>query len=167
MNDSGSKAVASADATDARGPLAGVLVVEHGERLGAAICGTLLAQLGAEVVFVERSRATGNTDTNVRALRAIGKHSLLLQAGAPDDDRLAAALVSAADIVIASSDTSRLPDYDGRPEQILSDVTAFGASGPLAGLPYTDGLVQALSGVADTTGDPEGAPALIGLPFCE
>src|SRR5690242_16618490 len=111
MNDSGSTAVASADATDVRGPLAGVLVLEHGERLGASFCGTLLAQLGAEVVFLERSRATGHTDPHARALRAIGKRSLLLQPGAPDDDRLAVTLVSAADIVIASSDTSRLPDY--------------------------------------------------------
>jgi crotonobetainyl-CoA:carnitine CoA-transferase CaiB-like acyl-CoA transferase len=168
MNDSGSTAVASADATDVRGPLAGVLVVEHGDRLGASICGTLLAQLGADVVFVERSTAAAHgADANVRVLRAIGKHSLLLQAGAPDDDRLAVALVSAADIVIASSDTSRVPDYDGRPEQIVCDVTAFGSTGPLAGLAHSDALVQALSGLADTTGDPEGPPALIGLPFCE
>ena len=37
----------------------------------------------------------------------------------------------------------------------------------MAGVPYSDALVQAVSGLADTTGEPDMAPSLIGFPFCE
>lgn len=148
-------------------PLAGLLVVEHGDRLGAAVCGSLLAQLGADVAIVERSHAPARHKWASRASSVLGKRSVLVRAGHAGDDAFLDELLRAADIVLLSSDVS--PDCRHRPlpEQIVCDITAFGSSGPLSGRPYSDALVQAISGLADTTGDPDAGPSLIGFPFCE
>ena len=151
-------------------PLSGMLVVELGERLGASICGTLLAQLGADVVLVERPDAPDRHKWSSRAANAAGKRSVVINASDATDRALLDDLLRAADVIVHSSD---LPANDGAhhptamPEQIVCDITAFGKNGPLAGKPYSDALVQAIAGLADTTGDPDAAPCLVGLPFCE
>lgn len=171
MNDPGSAASAlkpfSAGQPLQGAPLAGVLVVEHGERLGAAVCGSLLAQLGAQVALIERDGVLSRRERGARAANALGKRSVVVRAGDASDEGFVRELLCAADVIVTSSDVSPLPHYTSAPHQIVCDVTAFGASGPLAGLPYGDALVQALSGLAATTGDPAGAPTLIGFPFCE
>src|SRR5688572_23376257 len=88
-------------------PLTGLLVVEHGERLGAAVCGTLLAQLGAEVVIIERAgEPAPRNKWTCRASNALGKRSLVPREGDPEDDALLGKLLRAADIVVVSSDVS-------------------------------------------------------------
>ncbi len=148
-------------------PLAGLLVVEHGERLGAAVCGSLLAQLGADVAIVERAHGNPRHKWTSRASAVLGKRSLLVQAEDARDDAFLDDLLRAADIVLLSSDVSADYRHRALPEQIVCDITAFGSSGPLSGRPYSDALVQAISGLADTTGDPDAGPSLIGFPFCE
>jgi len=148
-------------------PLAGVLVVEQGDRLGAALCGSLLAQLGAEVVMVERGEAPPEHKWRCRASSALGKRSLVARPENPADQALLDGLLRAADIIITSSDVSPRFSRAPAPDQIACDITAFGSSGPWSGRRYSDALVQAVSGLADTTGDPDGEPSLIGLPFCE
>jgi crotonobetainyl-CoA:carnitine CoA-transferase CaiB-like acyl-CoA transferase len=151
-------------------PLTGMLVVEYGERLGASVCGTLLAQLGADVVFVECPDTPDRHKWSNRAANAIGKRSILIDAIDCDDRALLDELLRAADVILLSSDLPNCPDIrhtKTAPEQIVCDITAFGQNGPLSGTPYSDALVQAIAGLADTTGDPAGAPCLVGLPFCE
>lgn len=148
-------------------PLTGLLVVEHGDRLGAAVCGSLLAQLGADVAVVERSHAPARHKWASRASSVLGKRSILVRAGDAGDDAFLDELLRAADIVLLSSDVSPGCRYGPLPEQIVCDITAFGSSGPLSGRPYSDVLVQAVSGLADTTGDPDAGPSLVGFPFCE
>ena len=150
------------------GFLDGLLVVELGSRVAAGACGGLLARLGATVVLVE-PRAPGRKGKwRDRAAVAAGKLSIVVEAGG---DGFRDALLNAADIVILSSDTS--PSdlavwEDGRhPEQIVCDITAFGHSGPLAGQAVSEPMVQALSGVADTTGRRDGGPAITGAPFLD
>ena len=148
-------------------PLAGLLVVEHGDRLGTTVCGSLLAQLGADVAIVERSHAPARHKWTSRASSVLGKRSILVRAGDAGDDAFLDELLRAADIVLLSSDVSHDCRHRPLPEQIICDITAFGSSGPLSGRPYSDALVQAIAGLADTTGDPDAGPSLIGFPFCE
>ena len=116
-------------------PLEGCLVVELAARTGASLCGSLLAQLGAEVVFVERAPRLPVPEHKLahRAYFAAGKRSLVPRAS---DAALLRKLVLAADVVLASSDIDlplpELPD-DWREGRIACDLTAYGASGPLAG----------------------------------
>jgi len=140
--------------------------MQHGARLAVSVCGTLLAQLGAEVALVE-TPGTGAANTLRRAAQVRGKRSVTLRPDRPPDRAVRDALMRAADVVITSSDASPADEFRAQPRQIVCDITAFGASGPLLGLPYADALVQAMSGLADTTGNPQDAPTLIGFPFCE
>jgi crotonobetainyl-CoA:carnitine CoA-transferase CaiB-like acyl-CoA transferase len=148
-------------------PLKGLLVVEHGDRLGAAVCGSILAGLGADVAVLESARIPAKHKWISRSSSLLGKRSILLRGGHSDDDLFLAQLLRSCDIVLRSSDVSPDFHYTASPDQIVCDITAFGADGPLAGVPYSDALVQAVSGLADTTGEPDMAPSLIGFPFCE
>ena len=150
--------------TETTAALTDVLIVEIGERVGAGACGSLLVQLGADVVLVEPAHASSRWKWRNRAAMAVGKRSIRM---AGDDDQLLRALLERADVVLLSSDVTGVPAWQRRARQIVCDVTAFGNSGPLRGLPYTDALVQAISGVADTTGEPAGPPTLVGWPVLE
>lgn len=143
--------------------LADLLVVEIGERIGAGACGSLLAQLGAEVVLVEPAKAAFGWKWRNRAVMAAGKRSVRVDA----EDAILCELLERADVVLLSSDIGTVPAWQRNDRQIVCDVTAFGNSGPLQGQPYSDALVQAISGVADTTGDPAGPPVMVGLPILE
>lgn len=147
-------------------PLRGLLVVEHGDRLAATVCGSILAHLGAEVAVLESECPPARHKWTSRASSLLGKRSVMLRDG-HSDDLLPTQLLRSCDIVLKSSDVSPNFSHTPAPEQIVCDITAFGAEGPLSGIPYSDSLVQAISGLADTTGEPDNAPSLIGFPFCE
>lgn len=156
---------------DARLPLHGVAVLELGARIGASVAGSLLAQLGAEVLCVEGRGSAGFAQPKWlhREQLVAGKRSLLL---APGDEELLAEWAARVDVVLLSSDVdalvhgqallARLPQ-----SAVVCDVTAFGASGPLQGQPATDAQVQALAGVMDATGLAEGPPLPLALPLIE
>ena len=147
--------------------LEGLVVVEIGMRLAAATCGSLMADLGANVVLVEDS-AEPRRD---RALAAAGKRSLAVDPRNAADWALVTNLVDAADVVLVSSDLGG-PDAEiwNRPRSeglIVCDFTAYGHSGPLAGIGHSEALVQALAAVADTTGRPDGLPTFTGAPLLD
>ena len=148
-------------------PLKNLLVVEHGERLGAAVCGTILAHLGAEVAIIEHEGAALRHKWLNRAAAVLDKRSVLMRAGNAQDQAFLRQLLDRADVVVTSSDVAPCDAGATSAVQIVCDITAYGNSGPLAGTPHTDALVQAITGLADTTGDPAAEPGLLGIPFCE
>jgi crotonobetainyl-CoA:carnitine CoA-transferase CaiB-like acyl-CoA transferase len=131
-------------AADSRAPLDDLLVVRLGERTATLHCGELLRRLGADVVVPAQHADFGDEVTE---------------------------LLAAADVVLVS--TSDTPDqirvWDGpRPAgQIVCDITAFGHTGPLAGTPASEAIIQARSGCAWITGSPDGPPTLTGVPLLE
>ncbi|WP_329014307.1 CoA transferase [Streptomyces sp. NBC_00690] len=183
-----------AEALENTGLLRHVLVVEIGARTAVAACGGLLAQLGAEVVLVEPTRPRTDHKWTDRAVTAAGKRSVVIDHGTPAGSETYAGLMRAADIVLLSSDLDGDGDGDGerdrqratglhreaesadglngrpfqRPErQIVCDITAFGHSGPLSGVGGSEALVEAVAGVAETTGRRDGLPVLLGAPLLE
>lgn len=137
--------------------LAGVLVLETGAREAVGLCGSLLAQLGATVVVVEPAGGARPRDAH-RAQYVAGKLSIPAQ---PD---LLAGLAAVSDIILVSSDLD--PSVPPAPaDAILADFTAFGEEGDLAGKPWSDLQIQAISGIMDTTGYPDTAPVPIGVPM--
>lgn len=118
-------------------PLRGMRVAEIGDRIAVAACGSVLMSLGADVV---------ETDSGGASLSE---------------------LLSNADVVLHSSDVSPTPRWQRAPSQIVCDVTAYGNSGPMAGVAHDDAFVQALSGLAETTGEPDGPPMIAGFPMLE
>ncbi|HEY0570461.1 MAG TPA: CoA transferase, partial [Enterovirga sp.] len=149
--------------------LDGVIVAELGERIGAGVCGSLLAQLGATVIVPERPGAAGGKHRH-RAQMLAGKLSVVLRPDNAADAALLDRLVARSDILILSSDLDPARRPRAWPEsgsRVECDVTAFGDSGPMAGKPFSDAQIQALSGILDTTGMADGPPTPIWLPIVE
>lgn len=149
--------------------LDGVVVAELGGRTSAGVCGTPLSQLGATVVVPEWAGATGSKHRHRTQLLA-GKLSLVLRRDAAADLALLERLVSSSEVLILSSDLDPAMCAGAWPKaetRVECDVTAFGDSGPMRGMPYSDAQVQALSGILDTTGMPDGPPTPIRLPNLE
>ena len=116
--------------------LAGMRVLELGSRLGVGACGRLLADLGADV-WVAEPREPGREGKWIdRALATAARRSVLFALDDADDMATIAALASRCDAVLTSSDTDRWPPavLDALARcPIVCDITAFGATGPLAG----------------------------------
>jgi crotonobetainyl-CoA:carnitine CoA-transferase CaiB-like acyl-CoA transferase len=143
-------------------------VVELGRRVAAGICGSLLADLGADVVLADTPEDDGFKWRNRSAI-AVGKRSVDRAALAPDG--ALHALVDRADVILLSSDVDAdqlaLWDRPRRREQVVCDITGFGHSGPLAGEGLPAALVEAYAGTVDTTGQRHGLPTPTGAPFVE
>ena len=153
--------------------LEGVVVVELGGRLSAGLCGALLQRLGAEVWVLERQPEEAWPDSMAahRELLDAGKRRVTRGLQGAGSLEYLKRLLERANVVIISSDH---PDDSGAELEaslqsvpVVCDVTAFGTSGPLAGKPFTDGLVQAFAGLIDTTGRPEAEPVASRVPVAE
>lgn len=145
-----------------------LLIVELGERISASVCGALFAELGATVVMIEPAAPERpGTKWPHRASLGAGKRSL--SAGTAEEQKDAAALIARADAVLVSRDLDReWPEPIAAAlarASLVCDVTALGAGRDAPALP--DGLVQALSGVMDVTGDPDGPPIPCNTPILE
>ena len=142
--------------------LNGIIVTELGGRVGTALCGALLRQLGATVIAVEQGGKQAH-----RAQLVAGKLSFAPHA---DDEALLQRLLARSDAVLLSSDVDppcALPEAETPGAPVLCDLTAFGTSGAFAGRPWSDLQVQALTGICDTTGNADGPPVAIGVPITD
>jgi len=140
-------------------PFEGLIVLELGQRLSAAACGTLLASAGATVIVAEPGHIPPSGKFCNRPLALAGKRSIVVIPGQPDDDALLAHAAAAADVIIMSSDMENGLVAEGGPDTIVCDVTALPKPAERSDL-LCDKLVQALTGIAAMTGTTSGSPAL-------
>ncbi|WP_213736256.1 CoA transferase [Bradyrhizobium sp. dw_411] len=151
--------------------LSGVIVLELGGRIGAGVCGSLLAQLGATVILVEGGDDRLGGKWRRRAACAAGKVSLKIDASEAADCDLLRNVIERSDVVLLSSDTdhafAELTGSITERDRIVCDVTAYGRDGPLAGQDDSEWQIQALTGIVETTGSGEGRPTPIPLPIVE
>lgn len=147
-----------------------LLVVELGSRVGASAAGSLLAQLGADVVFVERrtdERQTPRSSSckhRYRAQFAAGKRSLLLE----PHRELIASLAAKADVVIVSSDVDGQDlDFSAlSATAVICDVRAYGRTSTNKDAD-TELQIQALTGIVETTGLSGASPLPLPFPAVE
>lgn len=147
--------------------LTGTLVVEIGSRIGAGVCGSLLAQLGATVVFVENANPHVPSAKGLhRCQFAAGKWSIV--ADPVRDNHTIRDLIECSDAVIGSSDIDgNIVPSDTLGHSIVCDITAYGRRGLLAGRPDSELQIQAVSGIVETTGTGDDLPLPIPLPIVE
>ncbi|HEY1299777.1 MAG TPA: CoA transferase [Stellaceae bacterium] len=167
------------------GVLDGIRVLDFGRYIAGPFCAALLADLGAEVIRIER--LGGGEDRPfipVGAGPAGGgamflamnrnKLGMTLDPAAPKGREIVRRLVATADVVVANLPPSVLRalalDLDSlrhvKPDIILTTVTGFGAGGPLSHKHGFDGIGQAMSGAAYLSGTPE-QPIAIKLPWVD
>ena len=164
-------------------PLSGIRVIDLSRVLAGPWAGQMLADLGAEVIKVERpgtgdeSRLYGaaflkakdgskvpQTPTFLAANR--GKKSITANLASAGGQQLIRDLVRNADVLIENYKVGDLQrhglDYDSlrevNPKLIYCSVTGFGQTGPYRSRPGYDPIAQAMSGFMSTSGIADGEP---------
>lgn len=168
-------------------PLSGLKVLELARILAGPWCGQLLADLGAEVIKIERPGTGDDTRTwgppfvtapDGSAWGAAyfhccnrGKSSVCVDLETPEGQTVIRQLASEADILIENFKVGGLAkyglDYETlraiNPRLIYASITGFGQTGPYAARAGYDYIIQGMSGLMDITGDPDGEPQKVGV----
>lgn len=168
-------------------PLTGLKVLELARILAGPWCGQLLADLGAEVLKIERpevgddTRHWGppwveNADGSRWAAAYFhacnrGKSSLSLDFETIDGQAAIKELIKDCDVLIENFKVGGLKkyglDYESlkaiNPRLIYCSITGFGQTGPYAARAGYDYIIQGMSGLMDITGDPKGEPQKVGV----
>jgi crotonobetainyl-CoA:carnitine CoA-transferase CaiB-like acyl-CoA transferase len=177
--------------TDAAKPLAGIKVLELARILAGPWAGQLLADLGADVVKVERPEVGDDTrgwgPPFVEAhdgghLSAAyfhscnrGKRSIAVDFETPEGQAIVRRLAEHADVVIENFKLGGLAkyglDYESlkriNPRLVYCSITGFGQTGPYAPRAGYDFIIQAMGGIMDLTGEGDGEPQKPGVAFAD
>ena len=163
-------------------PLAGLRVLELARILAGPWAGQLLADLGADVIKVERPgagddtrhwgppflTAEDGTDLGAAYYHSCnrGKRSVAIDLATPEGQARVQNLADEADVVIENYKVGGLAKYglDGRslttrnPRLVYCSVTGFGQTGPYAHRAGYDFIIQGMGGMMSITGEPDGPP---------
>ncbi|MGH8295463.1 MAG: CaiB/BaiF CoA transferase family protein [Steroidobacteraceae bacterium] len=170
-------------ARDGERPLAGVLVLDFSQFLAGPSCCLRLADLGAEVIKVERPRGGDLARQLQLADQTFGADSALFHTINRNKKSFAAdlkdprqleqvkALLARADVMVHNFRPGVMErlglDFETaarlNPRLIYAAITGYGSRGPWRDKPGQDLLVQAMSGLAWLSGDGGQGPVPIGL----
>jgi crotonobetainyl-CoA:carnitine CoA-transferase CaiB-like acyl-CoA transferase len=162
-----------------RGPLSGIRVIEVGHVLAGPYAGMLLADLGADVIKIESSE--GDLSRQVGSQYVDGhnvyfasinrnKRSVHIDLTTESGQDQLKTLARTADALLVNMKPSTIRrfglDYETlrhvNPKIVCVALTGYGLGGPAADWPAFDYVIQANTGVASLTGDPDGPPVLAG-----
>ena len=165
------------------GALSGIRVLDLSRVLAGPACAQLLADLGADVIKVERPGVGDDTrhwgppwlldeEGNETAEASYylcanrGKKSITIDIGTEAGVDLVKQLAAKSDVVVENFKVGSLAkkglDYEGlrqiKPDIIYASITGFGQDGPMADQPGYDYLAQAMGGMMSVTGRADGEP---------
>ncbi|HET9837695.1 MAG TPA: CoA transferase [Candidatus Angelobacter sp.] len=162
-------------------PLAGIRVIDFGRFIAGPYCAMLLADMGADVIRVDRRQ--GSEDRYIAPITESGdgggflslnrnKRNLTLDTAKPESAEIIRRLVKSADVVVANLPMNVMKsmgvDYDAlrsmKPDIILARISTFGPDGPYANRVGFDTVAQAMTGAMALTGF-HGAPVRDIVPF--
>jgi crotonobetainyl-CoA:carnitine CoA-transferase CaiB-like acyl-CoA transferase len=158
----------------------GLKVVEFAHMVAGPLAGTLLADLGADVVHVENpgtgdiARHLGVAKDGINLLWPVGsrnKRSVTLDLRGFDGQELARELVSWADVVITNFRVETLEKWGMdwaafhavNPKLVMLQITGYGADTSMRNAPGFGHMGEAMSGVVHLTGFPDGPPVHTGF----
>jgi crotonobetainyl-CoA:carnitine CoA-transferase CaiB-like acyl-CoA transferase len=167
-------------------PLAGLKVVELARILAGPWAGQLLADLGADVVKIERPGSGDDTrgwgppftaDGTAAYFHSCnrGKRSLAIDLETAEGQAQVRALAQGADVLIENFKVGGLtrfgldhPSLSAlNPRLIYCSITGFGQDGPHAARAGYDFMIQGMGGIMDLTGDPAGEPQKTGVAYAD
>ena len=161
-------------------PLAGLTVIEIGQALAAPLAGVILADMGADVIKVEKpdggddARSWGPPFHGATSLyfqsQNRNKRSITLDIHDPADVAALHRLAEGADILIQNLRPGVVDKAGIGPEAMLArhprliycSIWAFGYQGPMRMDPGFDPLLQAYAGMMSVTGQADGPPTFCG-----
>jgi crotonobetainyl-CoA:carnitine CoA-transferase CaiB-like acyl-CoA transferase len=174
------------------GPLAGFRVLDLSRILAGPWASQMLADLGAEVIKIERplvgddtrswgppympdaeGEATGEAAYFHGANR--GKHSVCIDISSTAGQELISKLAAKCDVLIENFKVGGLKkyglDYDSlkriNPKLVYCSITGFGQTGPYAERAGYDFMIQAMGGLMSVTGEPGGQPMKVGVALAD
>jgi crotonobetainyl-CoA:carnitine CoA-transferase CaiB-like acyl-CoA transferase len=156
----------------------GVRVLELGQIYLGPYCGLLLAQLGADVIKIEppggeplRFRSHEPIESHEFVMLNSNKRSVVLDLKTDAGRQALLDLVETADVLIENFRPGTMERLELSPQRLLKHnprlVVAYGSTGPYAHMSAMDITVQAMSGGAATTGEPDGPPTKAGPAFVD
>lgn len=172
-------------------PLQGLKVLELARILAGPWVGQLLADLGADVVKVERPGAGDDTrgwgppfiagagDEHLSAAyfhaANRGKRSIAVDFETPEGQAIVRRLARHADVLVENFKVGGLKKYGldfeslkaVNPRLVYCSITGFGQDGPYASRAGYDFMIQGMGGIMDLTGAPDGEPQKIGVAFAD
>ncbi len=167
------------------GPLAGVKVLELAQIMAGPTCGMMLADLGADVIKVER--IPGGDDTRRMDRPAVrgesasfmamnrNKRGIALHLKLPAAQEALKRMAARADVVTENYRKGTMEKlglgYESlkamNPALIYCSISGYGRSGPYADKGGYDLIAQGQSGLMAVTGEPGRAPVKSGGPVCD
>jgi crotonobetainyl-CoA:carnitine CoA-transferase CaiB-like acyl-CoA transferase len=169
--------------TDA--PLAGVRVLELAQIMAGPTCGLMLADLGAEVIKVEKlpggDDSRGYSEPRINGVSAPflmlnrGKRGLALDLKRPEGRAILLRLVRGADVLVENFRRGAMEKlglgYDvlaaENPALVYCAITGYGRDGPFADKGGFDLVAQAFAGLMAITGEPDRPPVKCGSPVSD
>jgi crotonobetainyl-CoA:carnitine CoA-transferase CaiB-like acyl-CoA transferase len=178
------------------GPLSHIRVLDLSRIMAGPWCGQILADLGADVIKVERAGVGDDTrrwgppylknkngaDTAESGYYLSvnrGKRSIELDLASPQGRQVARALAAKSDILLENFKSGDLARYGLGYDDlkainsglIYCSITGFGGTGPKAKDVAYDFMIQAMGGLMSVTGEPDGAPGggpqKVGVPIVD
>ena len=178
------------------GPLAHLRVLDLSRIMAGPWASQLLADLGADVIKVERPGAgddtrgwgppflkglDGRETTDAGYFLSVnrGKRSITVELDKPEGQRIVKALAARSDILLENYKVGTLARYGlgyddlkaANPKLIYCSITGFGQDGPRRDQAAYDFLIQAMGGLMSITGErddrPGGGPQKVGIPVTD
>lgn len=166
------------------GPLDGVRVLNLGGHLSTGHTTALLADFGAEVIHVEmpgrgdalRGMGPFHNGHSLRwAVVGRGKKSITADLHTPEGRAKVAELVAGCDVVIENYRPGTVAKWglgyeqlrEINPSIIMLSISGYGQTGPSSYKPGFGRVLEAVSGLMNSTGNPDGPPMQIGVPLVD
>ena len=161
------------------GPLAGYRVLEMGSTVAGPFCGRLLADFGAEVIKVEPAEGdpvrTMGKSVDGHSLYAASifrnKRLVAIDLRRPEGRALIKELAAKVDVMVENFKPGTLEKWGLgweelskiNPRLVMVRISGFGQDGPYSQRPGYGVVCEAVSGLRHLTGDPDRAPARVGV----
>jgi CoA:oxalate CoA-transferase len=160
--------------------LDGITVIDFTHVLAGPTCSRMLADAGARVIKIERP-GTGD-DTRLMGPFAadgtseyyrfanLGKESITLDLTDPGDFALVKSMIARADVVVENFRPGVMARLGLGPADLVKEhsrlivcsISGFGQYGPMHQQSAYDTVIQAIAGIMDGTGEPDGGPTRVG-----
>jgi len=164
-----------------QGALSGVRVLDLTRILAGPLCTMMLGDMGADVIKVEPpgngddTRSWGPPFAEGESAYYLGvnrnKRSITLNMAVKSGQDVLGGLIRKADVLVENFKVGTLEKWGidnawlkaNAPQVVRCSITGYGSTGPKAGLPGYDFILQAESGLMGITGEPDGTPMKYGV----
>jgi crotonobetainyl-CoA:carnitine CoA-transferase CaiB-like acyl-CoA transferase len=162
-----------------QGPLAGYRVLEIGSTVAGPFCGRMLADFGAEVIKIEPAEGdpvrTMGKSVDGHSLYAASifrnKRLVAIDLRRPEGRALIKELAAKVDVMVENFKPGTLEKWGLgwedlskiNPRLVMVRISGFGQDGPYSQRPGYGVVCEAVSGLRHLTGDPDRAPARVGV----